>query len=97
MTLTNFPMLARALCAGKAFVARVSNNIYGFHNPHTILNKKRLSENNCKSFFFCGPAKNRTWILSFGNSRTIHCTTRPFCYSLLRYCVIALFSYTLFR
>lgn len=52
MTLTNFPMLARELCAGKAFVARVSNNIYGFHNPHTILNKKRLSENNCKSFFY---------------------------------------------
>ncbi len=27
--------------------------------------------------FFCGLAKNRTWIWSFGNSYTIHCTTRP--------------------
>lgn len=25
----------------------------------------------------CGPARNRTWIWSFGNSHTIHCTTRP--------------------
>ena len=26
-----------------------------------------------------GPARNRTWIWSFGNSYTIHCTTRPLC------------------
>ena len=26
---------------------------------------------------FCGLARNRTWIWSFGNSYTIHCTTRP--------------------
>jgi hypothetical protein len=26
---------------------------------------------------FGGLAKNRTWIWSFGNSYTIHCTTRP--------------------
>lgn len=25
----------------------------------------------------CGLAGNRTWIWSFGNSYTIHCTTRP--------------------
>ena len=25
-----------------------------------------------------GLARNRTWIWSFGNSYTIHCTTRPF-------------------
>ena len=25
----------------------------------------------------CGLARNRTWIWSFGNSYTIHCTTRP--------------------
>ncbi len=27
---------------------------------------------------FCGLARNRTWIWSFGNSYTIHCTTGPF-------------------
>jgi hypothetical protein len=27
--------------------------------------------------YHCGLARNRTWIWSFGNSYTIHCTTRP--------------------
>ncbi len=31
----------------------------------------------CKSFALCGLARNRTWIWSFGNSYTIHCTTGP--------------------
>jgi hypothetical protein len=32
-----------------------------------------------KAFLFIsGLAKNRTWIWSFGNSYTIHCTTRPY-------------------
>src|SRR5437868_1165279 len=29
------------------------------------------------SFIISGLARNRTWIWSFGNSHTIHCTTRP--------------------
>lgn len=28
-------------------------------------------------FAICGFARNRTWIWSFGNSYTIHCTTKP--------------------
>ncbi len=31
-----------------------------------------------KGNFYSGLARNRTWIWSFGNSYTIHCTTRPF-------------------
>ena len=31
---------------------------------------------------FCGLARNRTWIWSFGNSYTIHCTTRPYRFSV---------------
>jgi hypothetical protein len=30
-----------------------------------------------KMMVFGGLAGNRTWIESFGNSSTIHCTTRP--------------------
>ena len=40
---------------------------------------------------FCGLARNRTWIWSFGNSYTIHCTTRPLkegCFRLLSPSVI---------
>ena len=37
----------------------------------------------------CGLAKNRTWIWSFGNSYTIHCTTRPFIF----YFIISELSY----
>jgi hypothetical protein len=31
------------------------------------------------SGFFCGPARNRTWIKGFGNPHTILCTTEPIC------------------
>ena len=32
---------------------------------------------NGKKYVICSLARDRTWILSSGNSYTIHCTTRP--------------------
>lgn len=56
--------------------------ILRYHRRDLVRLKKHLwfcsVVTRCRSFKRGrGPARNRTWILSFGGSRTIHCTTRP--------------------